>query len=255
MLDKVFSLSRSLFVLDLETTSLEVQTARIVEIAFQQFDATGFVKEYCTRVNPGVPIPPEATKVHGISDANVADRPRFKQLAESFARGFIACDFCGQNVRYDLRVLSAEMTRVGQEWSYVGARIIDSGQLERLAVPRTLSHLHEKYTGHKHDGAHGALSDVRASVTVVVHQLQAHPTLPRDLDQLHALQWPGFLCDGGEFRMVGGVATCQFGKWRGRAMQDIERSYWDWILKNDFPADVKVLASAAKLGKFPEGQK
>lgn len=254
MLDKLFSLSRSMFVLDLETTSLDVQTARIVEIAFQQFSAVGFVKEYCTRVNPGVSIPPEATKVHGISDANVADRPRFKQLAESFARGFTDCDFCGQNVRYDLRVLSAEMTRTGQTWSYAGARIIDSCQLERLAVPRTLSHLHEKYTGAKHDGAHGALSDVRASVTVVVHQLQAHPTLPRDLDQLHDLQWPGWLCDGGEFRMINGVATCQFGKWRGKAMQNIERSYWDWILKSDFPADVKALASAAKLGKFPEAK-
>ena len=52
--------------------------------------------------------------------------------------------------------------------------------------------------------------------------------------------------------MQNGVAVCQFGKWRGKSMRSIEASYWDWIIKSDFPADVKALASDAKLGKFPE---
>jgi len=255
MLNQLLSLSRPLFVIDVESTSLDTQTARIVEIAFQQFDSTGLVKEYQTRVNPGVPIPAEATKIHNISDADVAGKPMFKQLAESFARGFKDCDFCGQNVRYDLRVIAAEMQRAGQSWSYVGARIIDSGQLERLAIPRSLSHLHEKYTGAKHDGAHGALSDVRASTTVIVHQLQQHQTLPRDLDNLHAAQWPGWIDGEGKFRFIDGVPCFgQWGKYANKPMRNADNGYWDFILKGTFSADVKALASAAKLGRFPTTQ-
>lgn len=274
MIHQLLSLKRPMFWLDCETTGTDVKTDHIVELGFQMWTAEGMTKEWRSLINPGIPIPSEASAVHHITDdvmmlcthcggsrddVNVNfcscevfhPVPSFKQLAPNLAKGLADCDFGGKNVRFDLRILSAEFRRAGVEWSYVGARIVDAERLEQIAVPRSLSHLHEKYVGHKHDGAHGALSDVRASVTVAVHQLQQHQSLPRDLDRLHELQWPGWLCDGGEFRMVNGVATCQFGKWRGRAMKDIELSYFDFILKSDFPADVKKLAADAKLGKFP----
>lgn len=275
MLNALLSLTRPLIVLDTETTGIDTQNDRIVEIGFQVWTAEGMQKEWRSLVNPGIPIPLEASKVHGIFDLDVTARcqlcqlvvddvapdrcrcetpkrvPRFSDLASNLARGFTNCDYAGKNVRFDLRLVAAEMIRAGVQWSYTGARIIDAERLEALAVPRTLSHLHEKYVGHKHDGAHGAMSDVRASTTVIVHQLEAHAVLPRDLDALHEMQWPGWLCDGGQFKMVGGVATCTFGKWRGKPMRDIPADYWDWLLRSDFPADVKALASAAKLGQFP----
>src|SRR5665213_1290422 len=104
MIHELLHLTRPLFVLDVEATSVDVQTARIVEIAFARFEAGGLTKEWSTRINPSVPIPASATKVHGITDADVADKPTFKQLAANLAKGFSDCDFGGQNVRYDLRV-------------------------------------------------------------------------------------------------------------------------------------------------------
>lgn len=274
MIHQLLPLARPLFVLDTETTGTDPQNDRIVEIGVQRWEATGLTKEWRTFVNPGIPIPASATKIHNISsftllccqtcglipDDVAPDRcrcetprkvPTFKQLAMNFSKGFINCDYLGQNVRFDLRILAAEFARAGIAWSYAGARIIDSYQLERLAVPRSLSHLHEKYVGMKHDGAHGALSDVRAAATVVAKQLEAHD-LPRDLDALHAAQWPGELDEGGKFKMIGGVATCQFGKWRGKPMRDIPIDYYDWLLKSDFPADVKALAAEAKMGRYPK---
>lgn len=251
MLNQLLHLDKPLFVLDLETTSLDVKEARIIEIAFQRWESIGLTKEWSSRINPGIQIPASSSKVHGIFDADVADKPTFKQLAVNLAKGLSDCSFANQNIRFDLRILSAEFARAGVEWSYTCAKIIDSFVLERLAVPRSLSHLHEKYTGAKHDGAHGALSDVRAAATVIAKQLEAHDALPRDLAKLHELSWPGEIDEGGKFRIIDNVAVCQFGKWRGKPMRDIPIDYYDWLLKSDFPADVKRLAADAKLGKFP----
>jgi DNA polymerase-3 subunit epsilon len=214
------------------------------------------LKEWRSLINPGISIPPAATAIHGITDADVFGRPLFKQIAVSLAGGFTDCDYAGKNVRFDLRVLAAEFARAKVAWSYAGARIIDADRLEALAHPRDLASLHEKYVGLKHDGAHGALADVRASVTVLVKQLEAHATLPRDLDQLHNLSWPGWISLDGGIRFIDGVATMCFGKHRGKPMKDVPRDYWDFVLSSstDFGPDMKALAAKAKMGEFPNEQ-
>lgn len=295
MLHTLFNLTRPLFVIDTETTGVDVKTDRIVELGFQQWmpntitcncefassgahgigcpnpsgRAAGMLKEWRTLIDPLVPIPEGAIAVHGITNEKIeacqrcggelslcCDNPKiaptFKQLGPSLLRGFKDCDYAGKNVRFDLRILAAEFQRNGFAWSYVGARIIDAERLEQLAVPRSLSHLHEKYTGRPHDGAHGALSDVRASTTVIVKQLETYPQLSRDLDALHELQWPGWLTADGSFRLVNGTPTCMFGKHVGKPLKAIPNDYLDFILGNNFPEDVKQLARDAKMGKYPE---
>jgi DNA polymerase-3 subunit epsilon len=294
----LLSTTRPIVCLDCETTGLDVQTCRIVEIGFQVWYHDGTpLKEWSTLVNPLVPISAEVSAIHGITDEKVrgcqicgrskteheainngprpeslltvndgqpivvqglaVDHsfkpwPTFKQLAPSLAKGFTNCDYAGKNTRFDLRILDAEFRRVGQPWSYTGAQILDAGRLEQLAEPRELSHLYKKYTGQEHDGAHGALADVRAVSVVIAAQLARYEALPKDIEALHTAQWPGWLTSDGSFRMVNGVPTCNFGKHRDKAMKDVPNDYYDYILKQSFPADVKALASKAKLGEYPQ---
>jgi DNA polymerase-3 subunit epsilon len=282
VIHQLLHLARPIFVLDTETTGTDPQQDRIVEIAFEEWTSEGMVKEWRSLVDPRMPIPAAETKVHGITNNDMVccrecrmpriahpyyagpdpiiecpdfkPVPTFPQLAANLAKGFADCDFAGQNVRFDLQILAAEMARAKQPWSYATARIVDSSALERLAVPRSLSHLHEKYAGAKHDGAHGALSDVRAAATVIAKQLEAHELLPRDLDALHELQWPGLIDAEGKFKMVDGVPTVNFGKWKGKAMKDVDAGYWDFILREGFSDGTKKLAAEAKRGVFPEGR-
>lgn len=274
MIHQLLNLARPLFVIDCETTGVDPQRDRIVEVGFQRWTTEGMDKEWCSLINPGMSIPASATKVHGITDARMhlcnhcgltsgehspidlahqfKPVPTFAQLAANFAKGFTCCDFAGKNVRFDLRIIAAEMMRAGVQWSYLGARIIDAERLEQLAEPRSLSYLHKKYVGHVHDGAHGALSDVRATTTVLACQLKVHQQLPRDLDALHAAQWPGWIDPEGKFRFVDGIPCFGgWGKYAGRPMREADASYWDFILLKDFSVDVKLLAGNAKLGKFP----
>lgn len=279
MIHLILNLTRPLFVLDAETTGLNKQSARIVELGFQRWEAVGMTREWRSPLNPGVPIPREAAEIHGftnefitgcrrcgkpaddfehseLGDCQFAGWPMFRHIAVQLAQLLTNCDYAGKNIRYDLGVLSTEFFNANVEWTITGARIIDIDRLEAIATPRNLAALYEKYTGDKHEEAHGALADVRASTTVIVKQFETHNVLPRNLDELHKLQWPGWITTDGSVRMRNGIPTMMFGKHRERPMKEVPLSYWDWILsaKADFGPDMKELARQAKLGKFPEEQ-
>ncbi len=294
MLHKLLNISRDLIVMDTETTGTNTDTDRIVELGLQRWTPDGgMTKEWRSLVNPMMPIAQGAIDKHHITDAMVqacqecggaskiqqdgglltdafAEKycscaefkpwPTFKHLAWPMAQKMVKVDFAGKNIRFDLRIFAKEMQRNGVDWSYKDSYIIDAERLEQLALPRTLGHLYEKYSGKPLEGAHGALTDARASAEVIQWQLEAHPGLPRDMKQLHDAQWPGWIDGSGKFRFVNGVPCfSQWGKFANRRMDDpavgrVERgsSYWDFIIGADFPPDVKQLARDAKLGKFPK---
>lgn len=279
MLHTIFNLERPLIIFDLETTGLKVDVARIVEMAFRIYTNEGMTKHWRSYVHPGIPIPPETTATHHITDAmmlgcrscgylesahpfyynNGVDEvcrefkriPRFDEIAAGLAKGFSNCDFGGKNIRYDLQVLENEMKRAAVEWSYAGAVVLDADRFEQLGEPRSLSHLYEKHTGKKLQDAHSALADVDATIEVLVAQVKKYTTLPRGLRALHELQWPGWIDSEGKFRWKDGVPTIGFGKHRDAPMRNVPPGYWRWITQNDFSIEVKQIASQAAEGKFP----
>ena len=72
---KNIALERPLAVIDLETTGIDPKCDRIIEVSVLKLAPGGEADHRTRRVNPGVPIPPEATAVHGITDDDVADMP------------------------------------------------------------------------------------------------------------------------------------------------------------------------------------
>ena len=78
----MLNLRRPLVVFDLETTGVSVTHDRIVEICLLKVfpDMREEIRTY--RINPGIPIPAGATAVHGISNADVADKPSFKEMSK-----------------------------------------------------------------------------------------------------------------------------------------------------------------------------
>lgn len=250
MIHTLLSLTRPLIIFDLETTG--TTNGRIVELGFQRFTAEGMNREYRTLVNPELPIPPRTTEIHHITDKDVRDAPTFRQLAPHLVKGFTECDFAGKNIRFDLRVMGEEMQRVGQEWDYAGANIICADRLEQLGEPRDLTSLYKRRTGKDLLDAHGALNDVRATTELLVAQLEQFIKLPRDLSTLHRLQWPDWASANGKFRFnADGQPIVTFGKHRDKPMNQVDRSYWSWILKSDFDNETKQIARNALLGVFP----
>ena len=124
---KNLQLERPRAVIDLETTGLNVSLARIVELTAYKMYPKGTEDLKSSRLNPEMPIPAGATAIHGITDQDVADKPKFRQYASSLREFLEGCDLAGFGVkRFDLPMLEAEFKRAGVEFSRAGRRILDA---------------------------------------------------------------------------------------------------------------------------------
>lgn len=77
------NLQRPIVFFDLETTGVQITRDRIVEISILKISPDGERETKTRRINPEMPIPAEASAVHGITDADVAGCPTFAQVARS----------------------------------------------------------------------------------------------------------------------------------------------------------------------------
>ena len=105
-------------VIDVETTGVDPKSDRVISVAiFQtQFDPQGDELRgdtMTTVVNPGVPIPREASRVNGFRDRDVADKPTFADEADELREFIGDRELVGHNVSFDKRFLSAEFKRAG----------------------------------------------------------------------------------------------------------------------------------------------
>jgi DNA polymerase-3 subunit epsilon len=180
-----FPLERPIVFLDLETTGLRIGTDRIIELALIRFSPNGDVLERVRRFNPEMPIPKEATAVHGITDADVAGEPPFTARARSLFELLDPCDLAGFNLRrYDLPMLLSEFRRAGITFETSGRKLVDVQVIFHREEPRDLGAAVKFYLGRELEDAHSALADIRATAAVLTAQFDRYPNLPRDIDGL-----------------------------------------------------------------------
>ena len=143
-------------------------------------------------VDPGVPIPAEASAVHGITDGDVAGRPPFPGIAPRLATFLDGCDLAGFGIaRFDLPLLDAEFARAGIGFSIADRRVVDALSIFHDRERRDLSAAVEFYTGRPIEDAHSALADAASSLHVLRGQFERYADLPAELDELDRLASPG----------------------------------------------------------------
>lgn len=252
-LTDLLTLTRPLAVLDVETTGTNPEQDRVVQIAITLHRPHRDPVPWTALVDPGIPIPVEASAVHGISDNHVRGQHTFKTMAPKLAKALTDVDFGGMNVTFDLRVLRAEMQRAGVAWQYDGAGIVDVYRIEQVLSPRNLSAIYKKLTGEDLTDAHDAGADVAATERVLYEQLRQH-AIPRTVPELHAFCWPkaaDAVDQQRKFMWRGGEACIAFGKHAGTPLRSVDKGYLRWMLQSDFPADAKRIAEDALSGVYP----
>lgn len=253
-------LERPLVCFDLETTGTSVDRDRIVEIAMVRVEPSGERRSYRTLVNPGMPIPPGATAVHGITDDDVRGAPAFAEITGEVTRMLDGADLCGFNsIGFDAPLLEAELRRAGSDYTTEGRRHLDAMRIFHRMEPRTLTAAYRKYCGKDLTDAHAALADVEATLEVLDAMVARYDELTGEVDALHRLSNPN------EGRYVdrtrkfewddSGRAVFAFGKHAGRALEDVARQtpdYLSWMLGKDFGPEVDKILREALAGRFPE---
>ncbi|MDR7481499.1 MAG: 3'-5' exonuclease [Armatimonadota bacterium] len=253
-------LHRPLVFIDLETTGITPTADRIVEIAMIKVHPDGRRETYVRRVHPGMPIPPESTRFHGITDADVAGAPPFAEIAGEVLAFIGDADLAGFNIqRFDLPMLRRELSLAGYRLDMDGRAVVDAQIIYHRKVPRDLAAAYQYYCGKDLTQAHSAGADIAACVEVLDAQLATYPDLPRtphELDAHFTPRDPSFIDPEGRFIWQGDEAIVNFGPdgIRGRPLPDVARrdpGFLQWILRKDFHPEIKLIAQDALAGRFP----
>lgn len=237
-------LTRPIVSWDLETTGVDTQKDRIVEIAIVKLHPDGKKETRVAKVNPTIAIPKGASDVHGILDEHVKDCPTFKQLAKgilSFIEGCDSLTFNGN--RFDTPLLHAEFERAGIIWDYRAHKMIDASVIFRRFERRTLEAALMFYCEKELEGAHGALADTEATLDVFIAQTERYNELPELMDELELFcNYDKDRVDlGGCFEVdEQGEFVLTFGKHKGQKAKDCI-SYLNWMLGSDFSSDTKLI--------------
>lgn len=234
-------LLRPLCFLDLESTGVDPVKDRIVELGVVVLHPDGQRTQFCKRFNPGIPIPKEATEIHGITDAMVADCPPFATLARGILAGLQNKDIGTYNGRrLDLPLLDEELRRCRLKLDLTGVHVIDCFGIFSKKEPRKLEDAVRRYCGREHDGAHGAGADAEATLDVFLGQLAAHEDIAAmdlagmaSFSQISEQKYADLA--GKLYFDAEGFICYAFGKRKDQRVKD-EPGYADWMLnKADFP--------------------
>jgi len=123
-------------VMDTETTGLDPATGdRIVEIgALEIVNLVPTGRVYHQYIDPGIPMPAEAQAVHGISDEDLAGKPRFAAVGQAFLDFIEGATLVIHNAPFDIKFLNAELKHAGMR-TLVLDEAVDTLQIARKRFP------------------------------------------------------------------------------------------------------------------------
>ena len=250
------NLRNPLVFFDLETTGIDICKDRIVEISMVKVMPNGEEIVKTRRINPGMPIPPESTAIHGITDEDVKDCPKFKEIAKSLAAQIEGCDLAGFNSnRFDIPMLAEEFLRAGVDVDLNRRKFIDVQTIFHKMEQRNLTAAYKFYCNKDLTNAHSAEADTMATYEVLKAQLDRYPELENDVNFLS--KYSSFT-NNVDFagRMVyneKGQEVINFGKYKGRLVEEVlksDPSYYAWIMNGDFPLNTKKMLTEIRLRGF-----
>lgn len=249
-------LNKPLVIFDLETTGINVGVDRIVEISLMKVFPDGKIQDKTYRINPEMPIPAAATQVHGITDADVANEPVFSKVANEIAHFIDNSDLGGYNSnKFDVPLLFDEFLRVGVNIDMKGRKLVDVQTIFHKMEQRTLSAAYKFYCQKTLENAHSAKADVKATFEILNAQIERYPELQSDIEFLS-----DFSAANQNVDLAGRIVfndnkeeVFNFGKHKGKSVNQVfrdEPSYYDWMMKGDFPLQTKQVITSLRLRDF-----
>ena len=246
-------LTKPLCFFDLETTGTDISKDRIVEIAILKLHPDGSKETLESRVNPEMPIPAEASAVHGITNEMVAEVPTFKEQSQKIYAFFKGCDLAGFNSdRFDIPLLVEELLRAEIDFDFKSTKTVDVQTIFHKMEARTLSAALKFYCNEDLTDAHSALADTQATHDVLLAQLDRYNDLEPNVPFLNEFSTRRKTADFAGFVVYdkAGAMCFGFGKHKGKKVTEVlekEPGYFGWVLNADFPRYTKKVLTEIRL--------
>jgi len=266
------NLNRPLAFFDLETTGLQIATDRIVEISVVKAMPDGTTEKFTKRINPTIPISEESSSIHGIFDEDIKDEPTFANIANELNQFIGNSDLAGYNSnKFDIPLLMEEFLRAGIDFELKNRRFVDVQNIFHKMEQRTLIAAYKFYCNKNLENAHSAEADTIATYEVLMSQLDRYENVKftdregnvstpviNDVQELHE-----FSSNLRNVDLVGHIVynnkkveVFNFGKHKTKSVEEVfrkEPSYYDWMMKANFPLSTKKVLTAIKLRGFNKG--
>lgn len=250
------NLKNPLVFFDLETTGINIVSDRIVEIAILKVQVNGKEELRSYRINPEMPIPRQASEIHGIYDEDVKDAPTFKQVARDLARFLEGCDLGGFNSnKFDIPLLAEEFIRAEVDFDMQKRRFVDVQTIFHKMEKRTLEAAYKFYCEKDLKDAHSAEADTVATYEVLKAQLDRYPDLENDVNFLAKFSTHNRTVDfaGRIVYNDKDVEVFNFGKYKGVSVEEVlekDPGYYGWMMNGDFPLYTKKVLTNIKLRRL-----
>jgi DNA polymerase III epsilon subunit family exonuclease len=155
-------------VVDIETTGFSSANDSIVELACVTIESGAVTDTWSSLVQAGRPIPPEATRIHGITDAMLASAPSAPEVAKPFRERCGDATLAIHNSAFDLPFLETLLRRHGAAPLY--NPVIDTLGLARGLFGQGGNSLGEltRRLEIRHASAHRALGDAQATAGLLL---------------------------------------------------------------------------------------
>ena len=246
-------LYKPLCVFDLETTGINVSKDRIVEICVLKVNPDSSRESKTWRVNPEMPIPKEASAVHGIYDEDIADCPTFREIAPKIMEMIAGTDLAGFNSnRFDVPLLAEEFLRVEIDFDLSKFKLVDAQVIFHKMERRNLTAAYEFYCGKNLENAHSAEADVLATFEVLDAQVGRYEEVPNEIAALSDFSFQNKFADlAGMIHFdENGNEIFAFGKYKGQKVKEVfqkDLGYYGWIQNADFPLYTKKVLTGIQL--------
>lgn len=246
-------LAKPIAFFDLETTGVDVATDRIVEISIVKLMPNGDKEIKTKLINPTIPIPLESSAVHGITDADVADKQTFKEVAKELAKFIEGCDLAGFNSnKFDVPLLAEEFLRADVDFDISKRSLVDVQNIFHKMEQRTLSAAYQFYCSKNLDNAHSAEADTMATYEILEAQIEKYDELKNDVKFLAEFSQRTNNADliGRIIFDENGKEVFNFGKHKGKLVEhilEVEPGYYSWMMNGDFPLYTKKVLTNIRL--------
>jgi DNA polymerase-3 subunit epsilon len=254
------NLKKDLVFFDIEGTGLSVAKDRIVQLAIIKVFADGSPNiERNRTINPGIPIPKDSTDIHGITDEMVKNEPTFSKVAKGLIDLIGDADLAGFNSnRYDIPLIIEEFARCGITLDMTNRKYVDAWKIYSKMEPRDLKAAVKFYCGKDLENAHDAMADTRATIDVLMAQIEKYEgvdfvgkgdeviisPVKNDIDALHE-----FTRDIKNVDFMGKIlynsdveSVFNFGKYKEKPVGEMfakDPGYYNFVMGGDFATDSK----------------